>query len=249
MSPCGRGLRRNRSRPRVWPVPQGLLWSVGPAAAIPVEYVVRWPVADAGPAAIEDVLEVLALSPKGETASFVVRYFEADLPADAPPDANVIVRERTRDGQPEVTWTYRSSQPLAATTLRCPLKGDRARARYEVELAAAGTGLHRTHSWSCTKPGKAMDLIPAQLRPAALGGEVRMLRRETTGRTCRIEEWRYADDAALLEVAWKATDSQGDQQQFLHRVARPLLDLVTPSGPARAYGRAASDQVPASARG
>jgi hypothetical protein len=178
------------------------------------EYAVRWDPAAGGPANVRELLSLLGASESAGRA-YEVRYFELSRPANAPPDAIVILRQRTReDGKAEVRVKYRSTQPLAESWA-CP-DGARFEKSQELDVSfAASAEPSRAYAYSCT--------LAANAPPAFLGAvpkpcAARMVRYEHEGD--KIEEWTLPGGGVRLEVSRVASNSPKQLAKFGKLVER-----------------------------
>lgn len=204
------------------------LWLSGNAVAVPTEYAIRWSPADGGPKNIAEVMQFLKFEPKKKVHVFEVRYYRAETPGDGPANVTSIVRERLENVSPEVTWKYRSVEPLPGSAKwSCPLSSTD-KAKFEADISVMDTGVRKTFSWSCSASGAFTQLVPAELKVTPLGCGSQMTRSEAKGTEHRIEEWRLKNGTIILEVSWTATDDRKDQELFLNQVANPLLSKIKP---------------------
>lgn len=193
-------------------------------AADGAEYALRWEPVDGGPRGIEEVATLLRLPP-GKRKQFEVRYFTAAQPADLPPGASVIVRERGNGGKTESMYKLRSAAPLpgnaVSPAMRCafPASTDR---KSEVDVGWTAEGApKKSYSYSCSVDGLVRTVMPPgfDARPTGCGSKV--MRREAKG--IKIERWTLPDGTLALEVSWNGEDSPQDLERFTARVVRPLL--------------------------
>jgi hypothetical protein len=186
------------------------------------EYAVRWDPAEGGPANLQELLSLLGASESAGRA-YEVRYFELPRPANAPPDAIVILRQRTReDGKAEVRLKYRSTQPLPESWA-CP---DGARFEKEQELDvsfAASPEPARVYAYSCTLVAKAP---PPALGATPKSCAARMVRYEFEGD--KIEEWTLPVGGVRLEVSRAAPNGPEQLAKFGELVERLRARGVKP---------------------
>ena len=203
------------------------LLSCSAALAGPAEYAMRWSALDGGPKTADEVMKLLNLEPKKKVEVFDVRYFKVEAPADAPPKTTAILRERFEENTPEVTFKYRSEQPLPDTAnWKCPLSSPK-KSKFEADVSILSSGVRKVYSWSCSAVGAVAAAVPSTVKPVPIGCGARMLRRESKGVEYKVEEWRLLNGTVVLEVSWSATDNVQNQERFIEQIAA-LRSLIKP---------------------
>jgi hypothetical protein len=188
-----------------------------PPPAASAEYAIRWKPREGGPATADETLTALKLRAK-HTDRFSVDYYELPPATTAPAGFSTILRRRVdAAGRATATWKLRGDRALAEWT--CPLR-DARQAKAEVDVAFGSVdAIVRRYSYSCTSdnPDLAASLLSARAHgcPAAVT-------RKDAGRW-RVEEWRLAGGAVLLEVSGGGADTADTLEQFRRQVAMPLL--------------------------
>ncbi|MDM0017069.1 hypothetical protein [Variovorax saccharolyticus] len=201
-----------------------LLAASAAQAAADAEFAVRWDPAEGGPATIEAVAEALRL-PEGKRKSFEVRYFSIVQPADAPPGASAIARERLSGGQMESMYKLRSPVAFpsqgAQADWRCPFKVD-AKRQKEVDIGWSAEGVTKTnYSRSCAADGRIADLLPARFMAKPLDCSSSMLRMSSRG--IKIERWSLPGGRQAFEVSTNGKDTGAERKAFASGVVQPLI--------------------------
>jgi hypothetical protein len=201
-----------------------LLAASAAQAAADAEFAIRWDPAEGGPATIEAVAEALRL-PEGKRKSFEVRYFSVKQPADAPPGASAIARERLSGGEMESMYKLRSPVAFPAhgpqADWRCPFKVD-AKRQMEVDIGWSAEGVTKTnHSLSCEADGRIADLLPAGFMAKPLDCTSSMLRMSSRG--IKIERWSLPGGRQAFEVSTNGKNTGTGRKAFASGVVQPLI--------------------------
>jgi hypothetical protein len=149
--------------------------------ATDAEYAIRWSPAEGGPKTVDETLAVLGDRAKDGSDTYTIQYFEVRKPpSDAPGGAKLILRQRVRGAKYELTFKYRSTEPVVAP--RCvPPKAGHPKEEVDVSLLGTdnppcegcpGTITKRIYSFSCDVASKAGPVLPpseleAKLMPCA----------------------------------------------------------------------------------
>ncbi|MDQ8022409.1 MAG: hypothetical protein REI94_11260 [Moraxellaceae bacterium] len=207
------------------------------AAGASAEYALRWPAEGSSIKDGKAVLQALKLK-SDDRDKYEVQYFDLTPPADAPPGATSILRQRKKGKDKyELSFKYRSDAPITTPALKawaCPLPGA-AESKDELDVSfSAGTQAVQLYSRSCSvEARKAAPLPPAGLA-AKPRGCISRFTRHTTGHTTgrlKIEEWTLANGERLIEVSRSEKDSPDARARFQRDIVEPLLRAgVAPTG-------------------
>lgn len=219
MAQAGEAAMTEEQRPARPPVT-----SPGASAPTEAEFAIRWNPAEGGPAEAERVLALLGLSmPSPEV--YRVRYYDLPKPAAAPPQATVILRERTKPGgKTQIRLKYRLDQPLAGSWA-CP-PGGPFKPSSEVDVTWLADGPpKRVFAYSCTlkapAPPPALKAIPkpcaAEMTRYAAGG-------------LKVEAWRMPRGETQLEVSSPGPDTPEALARFAAVAQRLIDDGAKPAG-------------------
>jgi hypothetical protein len=197
------------------------------AASPDAEFAVRWDPRLGGPATPQEALRELRLK-ASEPLRFEVQYFEIAPPDGLPPGFEPILRKRISNGEAELTFKLRGSEPLPAEpTLKkwaCPLGASKDR-KDEVDVTFGEAGRVLTaYSRSCSVESRDLGLQPPaalQPRPKACGSTMTRL---VSGQL-KVEQWQLADGSTLIEASRPGKHSDASMRAFEREVLKPLLAL------------------------
>lgn len=202
------------------------------AAQPSAEYALRWSAKGSNMADAKAVLQALRLK-SDDKDNYDVQYFDLTPPADAPPGATSILRQRRKGKDKyELTFKYRSDAPFNKPALRawtCPLPGaDESKDELDVSFSA-DTQPMQVYSRSCSVETRKTAPLPPAALAARSRGCISRFTRHTAGRL-KIEEWTLANGERLIEVSRSEQDSADARVRFQRDIVAPLLRAgVTPT--------------------
>jgi hypothetical protein len=197
------------------------------AASPHAEFAVRWDPRQGGPATPQEALRELRLK-ASEPLRFEVQYFEIASPGGLPSGFEPILRKRISNGEAELTFKLRGSEPLPAEpTLKrwaCPLGATKDR-KDEVDVTFGEAGRVLTaYSRSCSVESSDLGLQPPvalQPRPKGCGSTMTRL---VSGQL-KVEQWQLADGSTVIEASRPGKHSDASMRAFEREVLKPLLAL------------------------
>ncbi len=178
------------------------------------EFAVRWNPAEGGPASAAEVLALLE-APGTRATEFTVRYFDLPPPSGGPPDAAVILRQRTGPGdESDIRLKYRRTRPFEGKW-SCP-DGARFEKESEVDVSFGGAPEPaRVYSYSCSLEAREPPAFLAAVPKPCVS---RVTRHAVGG--WKVEDWALPGGARRLEVSRTATDTEAQAAAFGRMVAR-----------------------------
>lgn len=211
-----------------------------PLLAGKAEYAVHWNPADGGPVSLEAVRDLLKLE-KVKTTSFQVRVFSVKRPVVLPGEVQIIARERTSEGGTESSYKLRADVPLQVLVpevgLGCPFKS--ANWDHEIDViwgpstdTPASAPLPNPlpirikFSRTCSVDMPLLKALPgsyAAKEPDCISSVIRH-KGATKGKEIKVEQWKFAGGATLLELSMKVeADSVAARDDFYVNVIAPLI--------------------------
>jgi hypothetical protein len=225
------------------------------------EYAVRWRLPRNGFNTASEVINKLREHPDTHTdnganpADRMVTFFATEQPKELPPDYEASLRRRsevTKKGKEvwEFTYKVRGHAPWPLSSESLDICGDiPVEDEWDITVGVSANPVSRMASLSCSIKSQSKNPLPSKFTSASRGDrpcKIEMQRSElpwpetSTGSTpsrkdLKIEKWTFTTPAGaartLLEVSWKASASQPDEDAFLSLI-QPIatgLDAQPPS--------------------
>lgn len=215
--------------------------SVQDAPARPVaEYATRWVPQHGTPQTLDAVVSALSSkASRQKPKTFAIQYHELAPRDDLPEGYKAILRRRQEGKTFEFTYKVRGPESGAASLppLRCEGKDAELSEELDIAIHPSGQAAKRVFARSCTIESSS-GTVPTEFGTDATPRACDVVMRRRTvpfGRLkqpeaarvaqaneIKIEEWTFGDRKRLLEISWKAEDSETSANLFRSIVASVL---------------------------
>jgi len=181
------------------------------------EYAVRWDIAAGGPQTAEEALKLLGQA-GGDSDEYNVTYFNVKAPADAPPGAVAILRQRTNKSKVDLMLKYHSRSRVKVGSWKCPLPNP-TEAKAALDVSFATDSINRVFSYSCTIEAEKPIEPPAAL--AASNPCASKMNRTKAG-NLKVDFWELPKALKVIEVSRNGDTSKKDREAFRRGIVNKL---------------------------